>query len=196
MLGAERERLELAFNLLLTLPGTPVLYYGDEIGMGDDLSLPERHPVRTAMQWAAERNGGFSTATASRLRVPLINKGEFGYRRVNVADQQRDQESFLNWMERGIRSRSECPEFGRGAWDVIGSRDPSVLAMRYTKGEGAVIALHNLAAEGRRMSLGRAVNKPGTLWEVFGNRRYDDEGSTTLELDPYGYRWLRQAPGG
>ena len=150
MLGADRSRLELAFSLLLTLPGTPVLYYGDEIGMGEDLSLPERHPVRTAMQWTAKKNGGFSSASASDVRVPVISKGEFGYRKVNVA--------------------------------------------RYTDRDRVVIALHNLASEGRRVGLRRVLDENGPLREVFGNRRYDDpldDRHAMLELDPYGYRWLR-----
>ena len=191
MLGDDRARLELAFSILLTLPGTPVLYYGDEIGMGDDLSLPERHPVRTAMQWTAERNGGFSGAASEHVQVPVISKGQFGYRKVNVADQQRDSQSLLNWMQRAVRARAECPEFGTGGWDVIGGRDPSVLALRYMAGEVSMIAVHNLAGERRRTALRGAAKKGGTRRELFGNRRYDDEGSPTLELDPYGYRWLR-----
>src|SRR6185503_2312736 len=90
MLGGDRARTELAFSLLLTLPGTPVVYYGDEIGMGDDLSLPERDPVRTAMQWSRERNAGFSTAARADLCAPVVSRGAFAYRRVNVADQRRD----------------------------------------------------------------------------------------------------------
>jgi len=191
MLGGDRARMELAFSLLLTLPGTPVLYYGDEIGMGDDLSLPERLAVRTSMQWTAARNGGFSTVRTPDLRVPVISKGQYGYQKVNVAEQQRDPTSLLNWVERAIRARSECPELGQGKWDVIGTKDPSILALRYDFGGGAVVTIHNLAAEGRRIGLGRAARGFGTARELFGNRRYDDEGGTTLELDPLGYRWLR-----
>jgi maltose alpha-D-glucosyltransferase/alpha-amylase len=194
MLSGDRARLELAFSLLLTLPGTPVLYYGDEIGMGDDLSLPERDSVRTAMQWTAMKNGGFSSAPPSDVRVPVISKGEFGYRKVNAASQQGDPMSLLSWMQRAIRTRSQFPEFGTGRWDAIGMRDPSVLALRYAFGDRMVIAIHNLASEGRRVGLRRILSEHRRLREAFGNRRYDDtldERTGMLDLDPYGYRWLR-----
>jgi maltose alpha-D-glucosyltransferase/alpha-amylase len=125
MLGGDRRRLELAFSLALTLPGTPVIYYGDELGMGDDLSLPERHPVRTAMQWSAEQNGGFSAARASNVQVPVISSGGFSYKKVNVAAQQRDPESLLHWLERAIRARAECPEFGMADWHVVRAGSPA-----------------------------------------------------------------------
>jgi maltose alpha-D-glucosyltransferase/alpha-amylase len=191
MLRGDRARMELAFSLLLAIPGTPVLYYGDEIGMGENLSLPERETVRTAMQWTAASNGGFSAAPPADVHVPVIAQGDYGYRKINVAEQQRDPRSLLHWVERAIRTRSECPELGQGTWEVIPSRDPSVLILRYTSTHGAVMTIHNLAAERRRVRLGKAARGRGTHREVFGNRRYDDEGAATLELDPFGYRWLR-----
>ena len=112
MLGNDRRRLELAFSLLFSLPGTPMMQYGDEIGIGDNLRLPERECARTPMQWTAERHGGFSTRAADRAaghRRPV-----YGYQRVNVADQRRDPHSLLNWTERMIRMRKECPEISWG----------------------------------------------------------------------------------
>jgi maltose alpha-D-glucosyltransferase / alpha-amylase len=191
MLGADRRRLEQAFSLVLTLPGTPVIYYGDELGIGDDLSLPERHPVRTAMQWTAERNGGFSTARPADVRVPIISTGEFGYRKVNAAAQSRDPDSLLSWMKRAIRARAECPEFGVADWDVIPTRDPSVLALRYGDEVRPLIAIHNLAAEPRRISLRRALGSAPRMTEVFGNRRYEGRAEGGMELDGFGYRWFR-----
>src|SRR3954453_7070361 len=105
MLGNDRARIEMAHSLMLTLPGTPVLRYGDEIGMGEDLSLNERDSIRTPMQWANSRNAGFSPAEPERLALPVIQGGEFGYERVNVAAEQRDPGSFLNWLERMTRLR-------------------------------------------------------------------------------------------
>ncbi|MDQ4006242.1 MAG: alpha-amylase family protein, partial [Actinomycetota bacterium] len=119
MLGNDRRRLELAFSLMFTLPGTPVIYYGDEIGMGDDLSLPEREPVRTPMQWSKGKNGGFSTAEASHLAAPVIGEGEFGYQQVNEADQRQDPGSLLTWMESLVQARKEMPEFGTGSYEVL-----------------------------------------------------------------------------
>jgi maltose alpha-D-glucosyltransferase / alpha-amylase len=191
MLGADRRRLEQAFSLVLSVPGTPVIYYGDELGMGDDLSLPERHPVRTAMQWTAERNVGFTTVRPADMRVPIISTGEFGYRKVNAAAQSRDPDSLLSWMKRAIRARAECPEFGVAAWDVIPTRDPSVLALRYGDGHRSVIAIHNLAAEPRRVSLRRTLGSAQRMTEVFGDRRYEGGAERGMELDGFGYRWFR-----
>jgi maltose alpha-D-glucosyltransferase/alpha-amylase len=129
MLDNDRRRLELAFSLLFTLPGTPMLQYGDEIGLGDDLSLPERECARTPMQWSSDRNGGFST---SRRPVrPVISDPIYGYTRVNVEAQRRDPQSLLNWMERKIRMRRECPEISWGDWKIVDARRPGVLVMQY-----------------------------------------------------------------
>jgi maltose alpha-D-glucosyltransferase/alpha-amylase len=110
MLGGDQRRTELAYSLLFTLPGTPVLRYGDEIGMGDDLSLPERESVRTPMQWTADRHGGFSIADKPVLLV--VYGGLFGYQHVDVAEQRRDPGSLLNCTEQLIHMCKECPEFG------------------------------------------------------------------------------------
>jgi maltose alpha-D-glucosyltransferase/alpha-amylase len=108
MLGNDRRRLELAFSLLFSLPGTPMMQYGDEIGMGDNLRLPERECARTPMQWTRGRHGGFSRA--KKIVRPVIGDAVYGYAKVNVADQRRDPHSLLNWTERMIRMRRECPE--------------------------------------------------------------------------------------
>src|SRR5207302_8111870 len=129
MLQGERRRLELAYSLLMTLPGTPVIRYGDEIGMGDDLRLPERNCARTAMQWSTEPNGGF-TKNAKPV-VVVISDGPYSFQNVNVAAQRRDPNSLLNWMERIIRMRKEVPEIGWGDFSFLSSGTPHVLAMRY-----------------------------------------------------------------
>jgi maltose alpha-D-glucosyltransferase/alpha-amylase len=108
MLGNDRRRLELAFSLLFSLPGTPMMQYGDEIGIGDDLRLPERECARTPMQWTSDRHGGFSRAR--RVVRPVISDPVYGFRKVNVAEQRRDPDSLLNWTERMIRARKECPK--------------------------------------------------------------------------------------
>ena len=99
---------------MLTLPGTPVLRYGEEILMGDDLSLKERNSIRTPMQWSTEKNGGFSTAAPELLVRPVITEGKYGYKHLNVEMQQRNPDSFFNWIERAISIRKQCPEFGWG----------------------------------------------------------------------------------
>src|SRR4051812_17496642 len=125
MLGGDQRRLELAYSLMFTLPGTPVIRYGDELGMGDNLDLPERNCARTPMQWSGEPNGGFTKS--KRPNKPVIDKGPYGYQRINAAVQRRHPESMLNWTERVIRMRKEVPEIGWGDFEVLKVRDPAVL---------------------------------------------------------------------
>ena len=195
MLGNDRQRLELAYSLLLTLPGTPVLRYGDEIGMGDDLSLEERDSVRTPMQWSNAKNGGFSSAPEDKLILPVIQGGDFGYRQLNVAAQQRDPESLLNWLERATRLRRRCPEFGSGKWQWLETSDPAVLA-HCCPGESSVFAIHNLSSREIEVSLnlGRKVDY---LLDVLTDReeKVNDNERQQFRLRPYGYRWLREGRG-
>ncbi|NMG56784.1 alpha-amylase family glycosyl hydrolase [Aromatoleum aromaticum] len=141
MLGNDRSRIELAHSLLLTLPGTPVLRYGDEIGMGDDLSLPARESVRTPMQWNDESNCGFSFAAPDRLALPPIADGQFGYRTVNVQAQRRDPDSLLNWLQRALRRRKECPEFALGECTWIDTDPPQMLAQRFELGDSTCFTI-------------------------------------------------------
>jgi maltose alpha-D-glucosyltransferase / alpha-amylase len=189
MLGGDRRRIELVFSLLLSLPGTPVLYYGDEIGMGEDLSIPERGPVRTPMQWADATNAGFSSARKKDLPVPVISKGPFGYRTVNVAEQQRDPASLLNWIERAIVARNEVPGFSTGTWRSLETGTESVIALEYRHGEQRTVTVHNLADRKNRVR----VEGVDGAWDVFGNRRYPEQHGDEVRVDPYGYRWLRLA---
>jgi maltose alpha-D-glucosyltransferase / alpha-amylase len=142
MLKGDRRRIELAYSLMFTLPGTPVVRYGDEIGMGDDLNLPERNCARTPMQWSTEPHGGFTKAV--RPILPVISDGAYGYHHVNVAEQRRDPNSLLNWTERIIRMRKEVPEIGWGDFEVLPIRDPAVLAIRYDWRNNSVLFVHNL----------------------------------------------------
>src|SRR5688500_9284645 len=147
MLGGDVRRLAMAYSLMFSLPGTPVLWYGDEIGMGDDLSLPERNSVRTPMQWSGEPNGGFSTASPDALIRPVIADGGYGYPHVNVAAQRSDPSSLLNVVERLIRTRKECPEIGWGTWHILEAEDPRVFAHCCEWRGGAILAIHNLSSE-------------------------------------------------
>jgi maltose alpha-D-glucosyltransferase/alpha-amylase len=193
MLQSDRRRLELAYSLMMTLPGTPVIRYGDEIGMGDDLSLPERQSARTPMQWSTEPHGGFTRG--NKPIPPVISGGIYGYEHVNVAEQRRDPNSLLNWMERIIRMRKEVPEIGWGDFTVLGAGTPQVLAMRYDWRNNSVVAVHNLSAEPReiRLDVGlegedgeRLVNLLSTDHSVA-----DQSGKHCILLEAYGYRWYR-----
>jgi maltose alpha-D-glucosyltransferase/alpha-amylase len=194
MLGGDPRRLELAYSLLFTLPGTPILRYGDEIGMGDDLSQPERQAVRTPMQWTADRHGGFSIADKTVL--PVVREGPWGYPRVNVAEQRRDPGSLLNITERLVRMRKECPEFGWGESQVLRTGSPHVLAVLATWRQNAVVAVHNFAAEARevRLVVPGAERTPLTNLLAPAHSTPDERGRHTLALEPYGYHWFRVGP--
>lgn len=196
MLENDRGRLELAFSLLFALPGSPVLVYGDEIGMGDDLSLQGRDAVRTVMQWSAAKNAGFSTAPEDALVRPAIRKGEFAYERVNVEEQQRDADSLLNWMERLCRVRRETPEIGQADWSIVETGERSVLALRYEMEENLVITVHNLSRRPCTVDL-QISDEPGAeLVDLLGHRHRvgPANGKHRLELEKYGYRWFRVQP--
>ena len=151
MLQGDRRRLELAYSLMLTLPGTPVIRYGDEIGMGDNLDLPERNCARTPMQWSSETQGGFTTSETTVL--PPISEGPYGFRHVNVATQRRDPQSMLNWTERMLRMRKEVPEIGWGTFAIVRTGTPAVLAVRYDWRNNAALFVHNLSPLPREIKL-------------------------------------------
>jgi maltose alpha-D-glucosyltransferase/alpha-amylase len=196
MLGNDRRRIELAHSLMLTLPGTPVLRYGDEIGMGEDLKLEERDSVRTPMQWADARNAGFSSAPEERLVLPVIKGGDLGYDRVNVATQERDPESLLNWVEKMTRLRMRSPEFGNGTCEFLSTSNNAVLAHRCHNHDGAVIALHNLGSKKVHVDveLGDHVDEVFDLLNNTEHRIKRGQKHRFL-LDPYGYAWFRQRAG-
>ncbi|MCO5732089.1 alpha-amylase family protein [Rhizobium sp. SSA_523] len=192
MLGGDRRRLELAYSLMLSMPGTPVLRYGDEIGMGDDLSLPERNCARTPMQWSDEPQGGFSLSEKTVL--PVISEGPFGFSHVNVASQRRDPDSLLNWTERMIRMRREAPEIGWGAFSVIDTGEKGVIALRYDWRNNSVLLLHNLSDSARKIELEPGTGETGgRLIDLAdgGHSFADEKGRHLILLEPYGYRWYR-----
>jgi maltose alpha-D-glucosyltransferase/alpha-amylase len=191
MLQGDRRRLELAYSLMMGLPGTPVLRYGDEIGMGENLRLPERNCARTPMQWSGERQGGFTKSEKPIL--PVISGGAYGFEHVNVAQQRRDPDSLMNWMERMIRMRKEAPEVGWGEFTVLQTRKPEVLAIRYDWRNNSVVVVHNLSAEPREVLLDVGVEDSGCLVNLLSQEISDADaaGKHRLLLEPYGYRWYR-----
>ena len=193
MLNGDRRRIELAYSLMFTLPGTPVVRYGDEIGMGDDLNLPERNCARTPMQWSTEPHAGFTKSDKPIL--PVISDGPYGYQHVNAAEQRRDPNSLLNWTERIIRMRKEVPEVGWGDFDVLATRDPAVLAIRYDWRNNSVLFVHNLDAIPREVAF--ATGLRGTEARILINllteehSRAEKDGKHHLLINAYGYRWYR-----
>ena len=196
MLDGDRRRLELAYSLLFTLPGSPVIRYGDELGMGDDLKLPERNCARTPMQWSNEPQGGFTGS--SKPHIPVITGGPYGYEHINAATQRRHPESLLNWTERIIRMRKEVPEVGWGDFAVIPSGDRSVLIIRYDWRNNWVLFVHNLDARPREVAFSAGLDgtnaEPGKLLINLLSEDHshaDDTGKHQIVIEPYGYRWYR-----
>ncbi len=190
MLDNDRRRLELAFSLLFSLPGTPMLQFGDEIGLGDDLDLPERECARTPMQWNADRHGGFTTAR--RPVRPVIADPIYGYRHVNVAAQRRDPDSMLSWMARTLRVRKECVEVSWGDWRILPMESRGLLAMRYDWQEHTFIAVHNFDSKPAVATMSRK-DADGKLVSLLSDRDSvpDGSGRHVIELEPYAYRWYK-----
>jgi maltose alpha-D-glucosyltransferase/alpha-amylase len=161
--------------------------------MGDDLRLKERQCARTPMQWSSEPQGGFSRNP--KCVVKVISGGAYGYQRINVADQRRDPNSLLNWMERIIRMRKEVPEIGWGDFEVLPTRKADVLAIRYDWSGRSVVVVHNLNSNPCKVVLNVGIHTDGDVELVNllsdDHSRPDESGSHAVELEPYGYRWYR-----
>jgi maltose alpha-D-glucosyltransferase/alpha-amylase len=159
--------------------------------MGDDLTLPERYPFRTPMQWSDEPQAGFTTAR--KAVRPVIDSGPYDYRRVNVERQRRDPNSLLNWMIRMIRLRKECPEVGWGDWKILRTGSPSVLAMRYHWLGNALVVVHNFDGMPQEIRLKTDKEHEARLVNLLVNdeSRADSSGYHKMALEAYGYRWFR-----
>jgi maltose alpha-D-glucosyltransferase/alpha-amylase len=205
MLDGDVDRLKMAYSLLFSLPGTPVLFYGEEIGMGENLAVEGRLAVRTPMQWSSEEPGaGFSTADPSLFPAAMPD-GEYGPLAVNVADQRRDPGSLLNWFERLIRRRRETPELGLGQWRTIDNDVDAVLVHRCDGEDATTVALHNFSPDPCRVTFQLDdlddLATPIALEDLLeGNvEPLDDIGADadsgdrkiTLQPGRYGYRCMR-----
>ena len=193
MLGGDRRKLELADSLQFTLPGTPVVRYGAEIGMGDDLALPERDAIRTPMQSTDGITAGFSTADPAHLVRPVITDGPYGCDRVSVRRQRTDPDSLLTWFERTLHALRECPEVGENACQVLESGDPAVLAHMFSAPSGAVLFLHNLDDSASVVRIADQLDLSAQPEEILADQEYGvlDPALRELRIDGYGYRWIR-----
>jgi maltose alpha-D-glucosyltransferase/alpha-amylase len=191
MMQGDRRRLELAYSLMMTLPGTPVFRYGDEIGMGDNLDLPERNCARTPMQWSNEPQAGFTEGDKPIL--PVISEGPYGFQHVNVAAQKRDPNSLMDWTERMIRMRKEIPEVGWGDFSILATGKPEVLAIRYDWRNNSVLFVHNLSPIPTEVKFGTRARVDGKLVNLLSDDHSipDASGKHSMLLEPYGYRWFR-----
>jgi maltose alpha-D-glucosyltransferase/alpha-amylase len=194
MLSGEQARLRMAYSLLFSMPGTPVLFYGEEIGMGENLDVKGRHAVRTPMQWSDEPGAGFSTADERTFPCQLTT-GEYGPEHVNVAAQRTDPDSLLNWFERLIRRRRETHELALGQIEVVPTEPISVFAHRCDWDGSTVLCVHNLAP--KRVHVDVPISQEGdddveAADELLrGGRTEVSDARVSLDLEGYGYRWFR-----
>jgi maltose alpha-D-glucosyltransferase/alpha-amylase len=193
LLDNDRAKAQLLNSLLFTLPGTPIIYYGDELGMGDNVHLGDRNGVRTPMQWSADRNAGFSRAEPERLYSPVIADPIYGYQVVNVQAQLRTPSSPLAWMRRLVAARKQTRCFGRGSLRFLTPANTRVLAhLREYEGE-TILVVHNLAGSAEAVELDLAAFRGAIPREMLGGSRFPavTDRPYVLTLAPYGAYWLR-----
>ncbi|GAA4162064.1 alpha-amylase family protein [Gryllotalpicola daejeonensis] len=194
MLDGDQRRIRMVYSLLFALPGTPVLFYGEEIGMGENLDAPGRMAVRPPMQWSGvSPNGGFSNADAGRLIAPMA-EGAFGPKQVNVEDQRTDPDALLPFITRLTHRYRECPELGWGDAAVIDHPNPAVLLMIHQWDDSGMITIHNFGDEDLELDLDLDWVPHGThLADLFDDHDVDlgEDGTVSLPLEAYGFRWLR-----
>ncbi|HJU12503.1 MAG TPA: maltose alpha-D-glucosyltransferase, partial [Candidatus Binataceae bacterium] len=192
LLGNNRRAIELVHGLLFALPGTPVLYYGDEIGMGDNVYLGDRDGVRTPMQWSGDRNAGFSTADSQRLILPVIIDHEYHYQTVNVEAQERNRHSLLWWIRRLIAMRKQFRAFGRGSIEFLSPDNPRVLAFIRSYGDEQILVVANLSRFVQYVELDLSRFKGCAPIELFGRTQFPRIGELPylLTLGPHMFDWF------
>ena len=192
LMERDRRRIELMNALLLTMPGTPVLYYGDEIGMGDNIFLGDRDGVRTPMQWSPDRNGGFSKADPAALSLPVIQDPLYGYEAVNVEAQERDRHSLLNWIKRMLAVRKEHQAFGRGTQTFLRPANRRILAYIRQLEDDIILCVANLSRTAQAVELDLHEFEGATPVELSGGAPFPRVGQLPylLTLPPYGFSWF------
>jgi glycosidase len=198
MLGGDPRRIRMVYSLMFSLPGTPVLFYGEEIGMGENPEVGGRESVRTPMQWTDGRNGGFSTAAPRKLVAPQPADG-YAPEHVNVRRQRNDEDSLLQFVRRLISRYRTSPEIGWGQFEAIEHDGAGVLVHGVRSELGRIVALHNFTDVPVRLRAELGAVEDGTeLVDLHGPERIelDAKGRIECELAPYGFRWLRSSPPG
>jgi maltose alpha-D-glucosyltransferase/alpha-amylase len=193
LLSNDRRRIELMNGMLMSLPGTPIIYYGDEIGMGDNISLGDRNGVRTPMQWSGGWNSGFSVAKAESLVAPLIQDPVYGYPAVNVVSQKESEHSLFHWMQRIIAVRTSTGVFGRGSIEFLYPANHRILAYLRRLGKEIVLVVNNLSSSAQAVELDLQRYKGNILIEMFGNNLFPRVGELPylLTMGPYQFYWFR-----
>jgi glycosidase len=190
MLGGDQQRLRMAYSLMYAMPGTPTLFYGEEIGMGENLAIDGRLSVRTPMQWTSAPDAGFTTAPPDAAVRPFP-AGDYGPEAINVATQKTDPESLLNWFERLIRLRKAAPEIGWGEYRVLDGGEDAVLVLEYRWDDRTTITVHNLAAKATTVSIvaGKGASQ---LRDRFGSSAPTpvQDGAASVKVAAHGYLWF------
>lgn len=196
LLDNGRRRIELLNALLFSLPGSPIIYYGDELGMGDNIYLGDRNGVRTPMQWTGDRNAGFSRGDSARLYAPIISDPVYGYQSINVEAQQRIPSSLLNWMKRIIRIRKRNPVFGRGSIRFLHPSNTKVLAFVRSWEDCHVLCVNNLSRFSQPAELDLGMFAGRTPVELFGETAFPPIGELPyfITLGPHSFYWFRLDP--
>lgn len=192
MLENDRQRLELAYSLLFSLPGVPMIRYGEEIGMGDNLRLKGRDSVRTAMQWTDSSNGGFTSKTG-RIPNPVISTGDYSYAEVNVAKQHRDENSFLNWLERLIAARKQCRKIGTGKVETFKMNNDQLFVHAFNHSDDQIVFIHNLSDQEAVVEKKDIPVFEGDYFKFFADKSVKNENGNLI-VNPYGYIWLKNLP--
>ena len=193
LLDNDRRRIELMNGILMSLPGTPIIYYGDEIGMGDNVKLGDRNGVRTPMQWNGGWNGGFSAADPETLYAPLLLNPLYGYQAVNVLSQKRSEHSLLSWMQNIVRARRSTPVFGSGSMEFLYPANYRVLAYVRELQNETILVVNNLSSSAQAVELDLSKYKGRIPIEMFGKNLFPRIGSTPylLTMGPYQFFWFR-----
>ncbi|MBK5958790.1 maltose alpha-D-glucosyltransferase [Rhodoplanes elegans] len=193
LMDNDRRKIELMNSLLLSLPGTPVVYYGDEIGMGDNIYLGDRNGVRTPMQWTSDRNGGFSRCDPAKLFLPPIMDPVYGYQAVNVEAQARSPSSLYNWMKRLIGVRKSSKVFGRGGMTILRPSNRSVLAYLRHHDNEVILCVANLSRSAQWAEIDLSAWRGRVPIEMIGRMRFKriDDGPFAVTLAPYGFFWFQ-----
>jgi maltose alpha-D-glucosyltransferase/alpha-amylase len=196
LLGNNRRRIELMNGLLFSLPGTPVIYYGDEIGMGDNIYLGDRNGVRTPMQWSSDRNAGFSRANPQRLYLPIIIDPEYHYEAINVEAQQNNPNSLLWWMKRLIALRKRFQAFGRGTLEFLHPSNRKILAFIRRYNDEQILVVANLSRFVQHVELDLSAARGSVPVECFGRAAFPPIGHTaySLTLGPHAFYWFELEP--
>jgi maltose alpha-D-glucosyltransferase / alpha-amylase len=187
MLEWNEAMMKMIFSLLFSLPGIPLLRYGDEIGMADDVSLKGRESVRTSMQWVNRQNGGFSKA--KKLKHPVI-EGDYGYEKINVLDSINDPSSFLNWVKQLIGIRKQCQEIIEEPIEIIKTSHASIIAYAYRDSGHQLLLLHNLSTEPVIVDKKELNVRDVALYPLLSDELADDD-SDKIVLNSYSYKWFK-----